>query len=777
MPPPKKPKVGRTSLEQFLSEDERQNVRFHMDSEGHSPTESVEEGSDGEVFVPANGQLNSGEQFKSTSKDESPETLFQKLFRKTSLDEQKVPGSPEQDAPSPPEGGVRVGAFTAYQEHLRLQLEKRREIGVKNECVSPRQEKTETYDRVENEGAFEPSSAPRPKLSHDQGRLIDTLVASALASSAAQSIIYGCRSSQKAIASMANLSQGQNNSFSTCTARVYEAEPHDLSKKSEMTGKLLNHRLFEQFSNTRDTERLKNAYREWALRQNKELTFERSQHYLDTHRRIVGLLSENGVEAQRETTAHCEKENIVQAVPARYPNGFFNHTTLNGAAGGYPRFEHQQRDSIDRTVTKVEDPSCMISVGNYMPVQSMMPPAVPMNQSPTSTTMDHVDPRDRYHPALMSPHFLADSRRMKAETSHGGNVNKLCQVCSDNASGFHYGVWSCEGCKAFFKRSIQGPVDYVCPATNTCTIDKHRRKSCQACRLRKCYEVGMNKGSQRKERKSNGSTQNKSPKRPRSESGDSMNHGVDSIPTPAKNSRKSRTTLIIEALSKADLPNLESYHNHSLPPTRTHLLTSFVKLAEKELVFLINWAKNVPGYTELSLGDQVHLIECCWMELLLLNCAFRSMEHGGRRLVIAPDLILERSYWSVLGMADVLEHVAAISDQLVQYNLHNEELLLLQATVLANAEVRKLASFSKLQEIRQNILDSSVDIAQKYHPDNLRHVPSLILLLTHVRRAAERATLYFQSVKKEGLVPFCDLLTEMLDAQSEEKKPSISNDS
>lgn len=62
-----------------------------------------------------------------------------------------------------------------------------------------------------------------------------------------------------------------------------------------------------------------------------------------------------------------------------------------------------------------------------------------------------------------------------------------------------------------------------------------------------------------------------------------------------QNSRKSRTTLILEALSKADLPNLESYHNHSLPPTRTHLLTSFVKLAEKELVFLINWAKNVPG--------------------------------------------------------------------------------------------------------------------------------------------------------------------------------------
>ena len=42
---------------------------------------------------------------------------------------------------------------------------------------------------------------------------------------------------------------------------------------------------------------------------------------------------------------------------------------------------------------------------------------------------------------------------------------------------------------------VVGPVDYVCPATDSCTIDKHRRKSCQACRLRKCYEVGMNKGT------------------------------------------------------------------------------------------------------------------------------------------------------------------------------------------------------------------------------------------------------------------------------------------
>ncbi|XP_076464316.1 uncharacterized protein LOC143296332 [Babylonia areolata] len=384
-------------------------------------------------------------------------------------------------------------------------------------------------------------------------------------------------------------------------------------------------------------------------------------------------------------------------------------------------------------------------------------------QAPTSTTPESsgLGVAPSFFP--MEPHLRVSD--IKQEIPAGSSTPaKLCQVCNDNASGFHYGVWSCEGCKAFFKRSIQGPVDYMCPATNNCTIDKHRRKSCQACRLRKCYEVGMNKGSQRKDRKSSGGSSTPKGKRCRADSTDVVNStsGAGS----SKNAKLLQSGPILEALKKADLPVLESYHNHNHPLDRVHLLNTLIKLADQELVFLINWAKHVPGYTDLSLSDQVHLIECCWMELLLLNCAFRSMEYEGRRLVFAPDFHLDRPLWVVMGMTEILEQVSAVTEQMVQYAVTKEELLLLKATILVNAEVRRLASFSKIIEMRQMIVDALTEVAQKSHPEDTRRVPSLLLLLTHVRQAGERGIAYFQTLKRGGCVAFCDLLTEMLDAHN-----------
>ena len=46
---------------------------------------------------------------------------------------------------------------------------------------------------------------------------------------------------------------------------------------------------------------------------------------------------------------------------------------------------------------------------------------------------------------------------------------------------------------------------------------------------------------------------------------------------------------------------------------------------------------------------------------------------------------LARTHWNVTGMTDILERVGAVSEQMVQYRINKDELLLLQATVLVNA--------------------------------------------------------------------------------------------
>ncbi|CAL8247645.1 unnamed protein product [Lota lota] len=74
----------------------------------------------------------------------------------------------------------------------------------------------------------------------------------------------------------------------------------------------------------------------------------------------------------------------------------------------------------------------------------------------------------------------------------------LCKVCGDVASGFHYGVHACEGCKGFFRRSIQQNIQYKkCLKLENCTIMRSNRNRCQQCRFKKCLSVGMSRDAVR----------------------------------------------------------------------------------------------------------------------------------------------------------------------------------------------------------------------------------------------------------------------------------------
>lgn len=70
---------------------------------------------------------------------------------------------------------------------------------------------------------------------------------------------------------------------------------------------------------------------------------------------------------------------------------------------------------------------------------------------------------------------------------------KICRVCGDRATGYHFNAMTCEGCKGFFRRAIKGSKKFACAYEKSCPVEKRNRRHCSACRFNKCISVGMKK--------------------------------------------------------------------------------------------------------------------------------------------------------------------------------------------------------------------------------------------------------------------------------------------
>ncbi|CAF1161154.1 unnamed protein product [Adineta ricciae] len=92
---------------------------------------------------------------------------------------------------------------------------------------------------------------------------------------------------------------------------------------------------------------------------------------------------------------------------------------------------------------------------------------------------------------------LVEQNLSSTGTKHQSTAEKRpfpfgqCRVCMDKATGAHYGVPTCEGCKGFFKRSILRKEKYRCYFGDGCIINTDNRNRCKSCRFRKCLSEGM----------------------------------------------------------------------------------------------------------------------------------------------------------------------------------------------------------------------------------------------------------------------------------------------
>ncbi|KAF6204780.1 hypothetical protein GE061_018942 [Apolygus lucorum] len=260
----------------------------------------------------------------------------------------------------------------------------------------------------------------------------------------------------------------------------------------------------------------------------------------------------------------------------------------------------------------------------------------------------------------------------------------ICMICEDKATGLHYGIITCEGCKGFFKRTVQNRRVYTCVADGVCEITKAQRNRCQYCRFKKCIEQGMvlqavredrmpggrNSGAvynlykvkYKKHKKSvrNGQMKGMSPEKGKLSV--SPEHGIPphlvngtilktALTNPSEvvylrqrldnavSSSRDRTLPIEATLSMiqtlidcdefqdiATLRNLED-----LLDNKSDLSDKLMQIGDSIVYKLVQWTKRLPFYLELPVEVHTKLLTHKWHELLVLTTSAYQAIHGANK--------------------------------------------------------------------------------------------------------------------------------------------------
>ncbi|CAG0881537.1 unnamed protein product [Cyprideis torosa] len=237
---------------------------------------------------------------------------------------------------------------------------------------------------------------------------------------------------------------------------------------------------------------------------------------------------------------------------------------------------------------------------------------------------------------IQSPMRTDTSSVSKPQSPNPSTPAQVCAVCGDTAACQHYGVRTCEGCKGFFKRTVQKGSKYVCLGDKNCPVDKRRRNRCQFCRFQKCLSVGMIKEVVRT---------------------DTLKGRRGRLPSKAKtpqDSPPSPPISLITALVRAhldtspDMTNLDySQFREPLGPDSPisepeQIQRFFMLLASSNEVIKV-FAEKIPGFSALPKEDKELLFQSASLELFALRLAYRIRADTDSKFVFCNGTALHRA--------------------------------------------------------------------------------------------------------------------------------------
>uniref|UniRef100_A0A3Q2QJG9 Retinoic acid receptor, alpha b n=1 Tax=Fundulus heteroclitus TaxID=8078 RepID=A0A3Q2QJG9_FUNHE len=356
-------------------------------------------------------------------------------------------------------------------------------------------------------------------------------------------------------------------------------------------------------------------------------------------------------------------------------------------------------------------------------------------------------------------------------------VYKPCFVCQDKSSGYHYGVSACEGCKGFFRRSIQRNMVYICLRSKVCVINKVTRNRCQFCRLQKCLDVGMSKELVRNER----TKKKKEEKRP----GDFEVYVLSAD-----------TEEMIERVRQAHqdtFPSLCRLGKYTTSDSSEHrvaldvsLWDKFSELSTKCIIKTVEFAKQLPGFTTLTIADQITLLKAACLDILILRICTRYTPDQDT-MTFSDGLTLNRTQMHNAGFGPLTDLVFSFANQLLPLEMDDAETGLLSAICLLCggtaptpskrwclvkisvpdlflcADRQDLEESHKVDVLQEPMLEALKIYVRRRRPDKPCMFPKILMKITDLRSISVMGSERVLTLKMEipGSMP--PLIQEMLE--------------
>ncbi|XP_033630941.1 steroid hormone receptor ERR2-like [Asterias rubens] len=354
---------------------------------------------------------------------------------------------------------------------------------------------------------------------------------------------------------------------------------------------------------------------------------------------------------------------------------------------------------------------------------------------------------------------------------------RRCVVCCGLATGYHYGVASCEACKAFFKRTIQKNISYSCTENRQCKICPGKRRKCQACRYDRCIQAGMMVDGVRVNRAKGG--RQKYRRRP-----------DENDFSPATTGKKRRHILALEfserlleiepEVLKITIPEeviqkRKLAGGKILPQDLAPAMKLMAEMADRALITTVRWAKQVPGFDKLCLNNQMALLCNSWMEVLLTNVIYRTsvfidgndIVYFAKGLLVYREDLYSSPDWSTSTTLLIFDQIMNVVNRFRLLKLSKGIVVILKTMMLFNAGPSlsnrlPLQSMQEIQDIQSTVQDALHYRIQQDHPGDSRLVYHLMMLMPLIKDVALTVASQVWSEFIREQIPLQQLLKEVL---------------